>query len=169
MTLEIPELPAIPETPDLKKYFLIGVSAIAVNALIVLAITLKFTAMIAAKCLFVEIAIGIGLLCLGIFFFRFDIFNLLSQLEGLADEGRDETVVQMRAGRAQLRNISERLEQTIHPPEHESMMTEILHHAMPVVQILVSKEKNWLQLGMFGWRLAQDAMRLINQAKEKHS
>ncbi|HEY9755649.1 MAG TPA: hypothetical protein V6C97_10835 [Oculatellaceae cyanobacterium] len=166
MNLEIPELPAIPETPDLKKYFLMGVTAIAINALVVLALALKFTPMIAAKCLFIEIAVGIGLACLGVFLFRFDIFDILMQLEGLAEEGRDETVVQMRIGRAQLHNISQRLEDTIHPRQHENVMADLLQHAMPVVQILAAKEKNWLQLGMFGWRLAQDAMRLM---KSKHT
>jgi len=66
---------------------------------------------------------------------------VLSTLEGLAEEGRDETLVQMRNGRAQLRQIALKLDQTIHPPQHENAMHDLFQHAMPVVQILMSKER----------------------------
>lgn len=166
MNLEIPtELPAIPEPPDLKKYLSIVIVAVALNALVILALVLAFGAMVAAKCLFIEIAVGTGLLFLAIFFFHIDISNLLKALEMLAEEGRDETVVQMRYGRAQLRQISSKLEHTIHPPQHENAMHDLIQHAMPLVQIVLSKEKNWLQLGLFGWRLAQDAMRVMKQTR----
>jgi hypothetical protein len=159
MNLEIPtELPPMPEAPDLKKYLLIVIVAFAINALIVAALVLAFGAMAAAKCLFIEIAVGTGLLFIGIFFFHVDISNLLKALEILAEDGRDETVVQMRHGRAQLRQINQRLEYTIHPPEHENAMHDL-------VQILISKEKNWMQLGLFGWRLAKDAMRVMKQTR----
>lgn len=164
MNLEIPtELPAIPEPPDLKKYFRYLATALAVNAVIVLAIALYWTPMIAAKCLFVEITVGAALVCIALFLLRADIFNLLAEMEMLAEVGRDETTVQMRLGRAQLRQIAQKIENTVHPPEAENAMTDLLHHAMPVMQILMAKEKNWLQLGMFGWRLAQDAMKVMKQ------
>jgi hypothetical protein len=166
MNLEIPtELPAIPEPPDLKKYLLMVIIAFALNAMVILALVLAFGSMVAAKCLFIEIAVGTGLLCVAIFFFHVDISNLLRALEMLAEDGRDETVVQMRYGRAQLRQISDKLERTIHPPEHENAMHDLVQHAMPLVQILISKEKNWVQLGLFGWRLAQDAMRVMKQTR----
>jgi hypothetical protein len=166
MNLEIPtELPPMPEPPDLKKYLSIVIVAFAINALIILALVLAFGAMAAAKCLFIEIAVGTGLLFIAIFFFHVDISNLLQALEMLAEEGRDETVVQMRHGRAQLRQISQKLEYTIHPPEHENAMHDLMQHAMPLVQILISKEKNWMQLGLFGWRLAKDAMRVMKQTR----
>jgi hypothetical protein len=44
-------------------------------------------------------------------------------------------------------------------------MHDLVQHAMPLVQILISKEKNWVQLGLFGWRLAQDAMRVMKQTR----
>ena len=170
MSFEIPELPAVPEPPDLKKYLKMAIAALAVNSLIILAIMLKFTPLIAAKCLFIEVTVGAALTCIVVFLFRLDIFHILTLLEDLAEEGRDETVVQMRQGRAQLKEISEKLEHTIHPQQHESAMRDLLHHAMPVVQILLSKEKNWLQLGMFGWRLAEDAMKLMDQRNStKHT
>ncbi len=166
MNPDLLEIPEIPEPPDLKKYLKILAGAITVNALIILVIMLKFTPLVAAKCLFIELAGGAGLVFMVIFLVRLDIFHILTKLEDLAEEGRDETVVQMRLGRAQLREVAVKLEHTIHPPQHENAMHDLLQHAMPLVQILLSKEKNWLQLGMFGWRLAQDAMRVMDQRNQ---
>ena len=139
--------------------------AFAVNALVIAVVAFFFTPLVAAKCLFIEVSIILGIVCIAIFLFRPDISQLLTTLEMLAEDGRDETVLQMRLGREQLRAVRQRLEDTIHPPQHENAMHDLLQHAMPVMQILISKEKNWLQLGMFGYRLVQDAMRVMNQRK----
>jgi len=49
MTLEIPEIPAIPETPDLKKYFNRAKLALAVNIAIIAIICMVFRPLVGSK------------------------------------------------------------------------------------------------------------------------
>jgi hypothetical protein len=159
------KLASIPEPPDLKKYLRWLIIAFAINLALVVTFNFVFSSIIAAKLVFIEFAALVGLLGFSLLLLRLNLLEALSLLEDLAEQGRNEIVVQMRQGRYQLEQVRLKLENTIHPPESENAMADMIRHAMPLVQILVRKEKNWLQLGMFGWRLAQDAIKAMKQAK----
>jgi hypothetical protein len=148
---------------DIQEYLWRPVLALAINALVIGGLWFAQGPMFAAKVLFIEIALIFGLICLGVAFFHRLILNLLEEMAIFAEDRRQEAVLEMRHGREQLMHIRERMENAIHPPPAERPMEDLLHHALPIIQGLLSKEKNWIQLGMFGWRIAQDAMRLFKQ------
>lgn len=150
------------EPIDWQKYFWPPVLVLCLNACLLAAFFFFKGPLVAAKVLFIEVTVTLALLCLAIAVFHHLIMNMLEELAIFAEDRRVETLFEMRRGREQLSMIARRLENTMRGAEVERPVEDLLHHAMPLVQILLSKEKNWIQLGMFGFRLAKDAMRLFN-------
>ncbi len=150
------------EDKSINKLVMTPMTVLAVNALVVAAIAFKFGAIVAAKILFIEVCGVLGLVCLVIAICHKAIHNDLSDLEMHAVLGRDEAAVVLRHGRASLYNISQKLEGTLHP-DHEDPMTDLLHNVAPLVGLFLTKEKSLLRWGMFGWRVVNNAMNVLNQ------
>jgi hypothetical protein len=147
---------------SISKIFETPLMVLSANALILAAIAYKFGALVAAKILFIEVSLILGLICVVITICHKAIHNDLTDLELHAVEGRDEAALLLRQGRASLYNIRQRLEGALHP-EPEDHLADLLSNVAPLVGLFLKKEKSLFRWGMFGWKIVSNAAQLMSQ------
>ncbi len=147
-------------------YLMIPVTVLTANAAFIAYLAVKFSPLVAAKILLIEIMLVLGLICLLVFIFRHRLSAELADLEKLAFLGRDEAALLLRQGRASLYTLRQRLEETSHPHKgHEDHVADLVRNVVPIIGLFINKEKDLLRWGMFGWRIASNAIRLMNQRR----
>jgi hypothetical protein len=152
---------------SISKHFVTPLTVLAANTLVLAAITYQFGALVAAKILFIEVSLILGLICVVIAICHKAIHNDLTDLELHAVQGRDEAALLLRQGRASLYSVRQRLEGALHP-EPEDHLADLLSNVAPLVGLFLKKEKSLFRWGMFGWKIVSNAAQLLSQ-KNKNS
>jgi hypothetical protein len=151
---------------SINKIVMTPTTVLVINALVLAAITYRFGSLVAAKILFIEISLVLGLVCVVISICQKAIHNDLTDLEMHAVHGRDEAALMLRQGRASLYNMRQRLDGALHP-DHEDHLADLLSNVAPLVGLFLSKEKSLFRWGMFGWKIVSNAAQLMNQRNKK--
>lgn len=109
-----------------------------------------------AKIVFIYIALGAAGGCAAVLFNYRELIFTLRQTEELINVLRDEAVYQLESMRIMLEDVKRKL----FPPEDqvEANVADLVKSALPVVMALINKEKNVLKWGMFGLKVAREAM-----------
>lgn len=109
-----------------------------------------------AKIVFIYITLGAAGGCAAVLFNYRELIFTLRQTEELINVLRDEAVYQLESLRMMLEDVKRKL----FPPEEqaEANVADLVKSALPVVMLLINKEKNALRWGMFGLKVAREAM-----------
>ncbi len=109
-----------------------------------------------AKIVFIYIAFGAAGGCAAVLFNYRELIFTLRQTEEFINVLRDEAVYQLES----LRMMLEDTKRKLFPPEEqaEQSVADLVKTALPVVMLLINKEKNALKWGMFGLKVAREAM-----------
>lgn len=119
--------------------------------------SLKNSLLYIAKIVFIYIALGLTGACAAVLINYRELIFTLRQAEELTNVVRDEAVFQLEALRAMLEDLKKRLFPPTEEQAHASV-AELVKSALPVVMLLINKEKNALRWGMFGLKVAREAM-----------
>lgn len=136
------------------------------NLLMLFACGFFVNALFAGKVLVIEVMVGISVACLAVFKFQPKIMDELTHAEEIAYLAREQAFVDLNMARQELRRLRHTLRRDT-DEEGYAHVNELLKMVSPLVMMFIQKEKNILRWGMFGWKVAQNAMAVIRQrAKE---
>ncbi len=136
------------------------------NLLLLFACGFFINALFAGKVLVIEVMVGISAICLAIFKFQPEIMNELTHAEELAYLARDQAFVDLNMAREELKRLRHKLRRDT-DDEGYGHVNELLKMISPLVMMFVQKEKNILRWGMFGWKVAQNAMAVVKQRSKE--
>ncbi|MBS1955483.1 MAG: hypothetical protein JST89_14970 [Cyanobacteria bacterium SZAS-4] len=139
-----------------------------VNLLVIIGVCTFASALAAGKLVVVEVMLGISAVCLAIFWYRKLILSHLTDAEEIAYVVRDQAFVDLNMARQELRRMRHKLRRDT-DDEGYGHVNELLKMVSPLVMMFIQKEKNILRWGMFGWKVAQNAMAVIKQRSKEES
>lgn len=137
-----------------------------VNLLVIVALCFFVSALVAGKIVVVEVMVVLSAICLAIFYYRKLIMSHLTDAEEIAYVVRDQAFVDLNMARQELRRLRHKLRRDT-DDEGYGHVNELLKMVSPLVMMFVQKEKNILRWGMFGWKVAQNAMAVIKQRSKE--
>ncbi|MBI2812617.1 MAG: hypothetical protein HYX67_17565 [Candidatus Melainabacteria bacterium] len=144
----------------------IGCVAAIANLLLIIALVIFVNPLFAGKFLLIEVMVILSALCLAVFKFQGEIMSKLTQAEEIAYVVRDQAFVDLNVARDELRRLRHKLRRDT-DDEGYGHVNELLKMISPLVMMFVQKEKNILRWGMFGWKVAQNAMAVIQQRSKE--
>jgi len=146
----------------------IAIGIAIANVLVIVACGIMFSALFAGKLVVIEVMLGLSAVCLGIVFGHGKIMSLLTQAEEVAYLARDQAFVDLNMAREELVRLRHKLRRDT-DPEGYGHVNELLKMVSPLVMMFIQKEKNIFRWGMFGWKVAQNAMAVLKQRSSKES
>jgi hypothetical protein len=132
------------------------------NAAFILLLALTVNAIFAGKVVLIEVMIGFSAVCLLIVFGYARIMSLLAEAEEIAYLARDQAFVDLNMARDELTRLRRKLTRE-EDEEGYGGANEMLKILSPLVMMFIQKEKNIFRWGMFGWKVAQNAMAIMKQ------
>ena len=144
----------------------IAVAIAIANVLVIIACGIAFSPLFAGKLVVIEVMLGLSAVCLGIVIGHGKIMSLLTQAEEVAYLARDQAFVDLNMAREELRRLRHKLRRDT-DPEGYGHASELLKMVSPLVMMFIQKEKNIFRWGMFGWKVAQNAMAILKQRSSK--
>lgn len=136
------------------------------NVLLIIGLTVFINPLFAGKILLIEVMFGLSAACLAIVFFHGKIINLLTQAEEIAYLARDQAFVDLNMAREELVRLRHRVRRDV-DAEGYGHVNELLKMIQPLAMMFIQKEKNIFRWGMFGWKVAQNAMAIIKQRSKE--
>lgn len=136
------------------------------NLLVLLACGIFVNALFAGKVLVIEVMVGVSAVCLTIFKYQPKIMDELTHAEEIANLARDQAFVDLNMAREELRRLRHKLRRDT-DEEGYAHVNELLKMVSPLVVMFIQKEKNILRWGMFGWKVAQNAMAVVKQRSKE--
>ncbi|HEY9731752.1 MAG TPA: hypothetical protein V6C89_07560 [Drouetiella sp.] len=144
-----------------------AIAAALLNVLAIVALTIFVNPLFAGKVLLIEVMFALSAVCLGIVIGHGKIMTLLTQAEDIAYLARDQAFVDLNMAREELVRLRHKIRRDV-DAEGYGHVNELLKMVSPLVMMFIQKEKNILRWGMFGWKVAQNAMAIIkHRAKEQ--
>lgn len=140
----------------------IAVGAAIINVLIIVALTIFVNPLFAGKVVVIEVMFGLSALCIGVAVGQKKIMHLLMQAEAIAEFARDQAFVDLNMIRDELVRLRKKLTREVDDSGYTAV-GELLKTVSPLVKMFIQKEKNIFRWGLFGWKVAQNAMAVIKQ------
>jgi hypothetical protein len=124
--------------------------------------------MILAKLAISLLSIGMGLACVGLFLQERGLTSKLALAEVMIDTLRDKTMVNMRATRYNLEDLTERLKypkEEEEGAEHRSPLDyiELARKVGPVISLLMAKEKSVITIAVEGVKLLNALKKVLKK------
>jgi hypothetical protein len=133
-----------------------------VNAGFILILALTVNAIFAGKVVLIEVMFGFSVVCLLIVIGHVRIMNLLTEAEEIAYLARDQAFVDLNMARDELARLRRKLTRE-EDEQGYGGANEMFKILSPLVMMFIQKEKNIFRWGMFGWKIAQNAMAIMKQ------
>ncbi len=146
--------------------FALGAIIAAVLETLFLLLCCNFGALFVGKVIVIQVMVSLGVVCLAVFLFRHDILGHLTDAEEVAYIVRDQAFVDLNMAREEMRRLRHKLRRDT-DDEGYGHVNELLKMVSPLMMMFIQKEKNVLRWGMFGWKVAQNAMAVIKQRSKE--
>ncbi|MBS2004543.1 MAG: hypothetical protein U0103_08110 [Candidatus Obscuribacterales bacterium] len=142
------------------------IAAAIVNVLAIIALIIFVEPLFAGKVVLIEVMFAISAVCLVIVIGHNKIMSLLTQAEEIAYFARDQAFIDLNTLREELVRLRHKVRRDV-DAEGYGHVNELLKMVSPLVMMFIQKEKNVLRWGMFGWKIAQNAMAIIKQRSKQ--
>jgi hypothetical protein len=133
-----------------------------VNGISILAVAIALNPILAGKIALIEVMLLFSVICLGIAIGHGKIMDLLAQAEEIAYLARDQAFVDLNIARDELAGLRRKLTREVDDQGYGGV-SELLKTVSPLVMMFIQKEKNIFRWGMFGLKVAQNAMAVLKQ------
>jgi hypothetical protein len=142
------------------------IAAAILNVLLIVALVIFVNPLFAGKIVLVEVMFALSAVCLVIVIGHGKIMTLLTQAEEIAYLARDQAFVDLNMVREELVRLRHKIRRDV-DAEGYGHVNELLKMISPLTMMFIQKEKNILRWGMFGWKVAQNAMAIIKQRSKE--
>jgi hypothetical protein len=143
-----------------------AIAALICNAAVIMILAFTLGSVFAGKIVLIEVMLMFALICLGIAIGHGKIMDLLTQAEEIAYLARDQAFVDLNMAREELAGLRRKLSREVDDQGYGGV-GELLKTVSPLVMMFIQKEKNLFRWGMFGLKVAQNAMAVIKQRSKK--